>query len=599
MMFTTPAAVVFATAMLALPATAVAQMTPKAMYERAIEKERTLRDAPTSTLRDVRAGIAQYESLVRRHPTSGYSDNALWQGANLALFAFERFGQALDRETAQRLLNQLVSSYPSSSLVARAKAIVGPSVLSERSEPKAPAALSERSDSKPAATSGSERTESKVPPSLGGPVTIRSIKRTTMADGVRVSIEMDGELPFSAERLEHPRRVFFDIKGARAATPLFETGLKFQEDIVREIRLGRHPNATRVVMDMEGAESYSVFTLYNPFRIVVDFKRGVAAAVGAPMTSAEITLPPAPVPTPATPAAALTTGSTVAPTVGPRETPAQAIDSAAPPDAKPIPARPITAPPPALPSVNRDGSFSLARQLGLGIARIVIDAGHGGHDPGASANGLSEAELTLDVAVRLAKLLQKQPGVEVVMTRSADVFIPLEERTAIANREGADLFLSIHANASRNPKAHGVETYYLNFATNPEAEAVAARENAGSAQTMHRLPEIVKAIALNNKLDESRDFASIVQRAMVRRLATRNKTLRDLGVKQAPFVVLIGAAMPSVLAEISFVTHKQEGALLKTGAYRQHIAEALFDAVQRYQQSLKKIRGTSTTQSAR
>jgi N-acetylmuramoyl-L-alanine amidase len=264
-----------------------------------------------------------------------------------------------------------------------------------------------------------------------------------------------------------------------------------------------------------------------------------------------------------------------------------------------VPARPITAPPPALPSANRDGSFSLARQLGLGVARIVIDAGHGGHDPGAMANGLSESELTLDVAARLSKLLQKQPGVEVIMTRSTDVFIPLEERTAIANREGADLFLSIHANASRNPKAHGVETYYLNFATNPEAEAVAARENAGSAQTMHRLPEIVKAIALNNKLDESKDFASIVQRAMVRRLATRNKTLRDLGVKQAPFIVLIGAAMPSVLAEISFVTNKQEGALLKTGAYRQHIAEALFDAVQRYQQSLKKIRGASTTQSAR
>ena len=596
-MMLTPVALVFATAILALPATVAAQMTPKAMYERAIEKERTLRDAPDSTLRDVRAGIAQYESLVRRHPASGYSDNALWQGANLALFAFERFGQALDRETAQRLLTQLVSSYPSSSLVARAKAIVGP-------------ALSERSESKPAATSGSERSESKRPapserseskgPSFGGPVTIRSIKRTMMVDGVRVSIEMDGELPFSAERLENPRRVFFDIKGARAAAPLFESGLKFQEDIVREIRLGRHPNATRVVMDMEGAESYSVFTLYNPFRIVVDFKRGVAAAGGTPMTSTEIAMPPAPVPTPAQPpVAAPAAASAAPPVVGPRETPAQAIDSATPADAKPVPARPITAPPPALPSANRDGSFSLARQLGLGVARIVIDAGHGGHDPGAMGNGLSESELTLDVAVRLSKLLQKQPGVEVVMTRSTDVFIPLEERTAIANREGADLFLSIHANASRNPKARGVETYYLNFATNPEAEAVAARENAGSAQTMHRLPEIVKAIALNNKLDESRDFAAIVQRAMVRRLATRNKTLRDLGVKQAPFIVLIGAAMPSVLAEISFVTHKQEGALLKTGAYRQHIAEALFDAVQRYQQSLKKIRGTSTTQSAR
>jgi N-acetylmuramoyl-L-alanine amidase len=242
----------------------------------------------------------------------------------------------------------------------------------------------------------------------------------------------------------------------------------------------------------------------------------------------------------------------------------------------------------APPAANSNGKFSLSRQLGLGVSRIVIDAGHGGHDPGAQGSGINESELTLDIAQRLQKLLEKQPGVDVVMTRDTDVFIPLQERTAIANREGADLFLSIHANASRSPAARGIETYFLNFATNPEAEAVAARENAGSAQTMHNLPDIVKAIALNNKINESRDFAETVQKSMVRRLKTRNKTLRDLGVKQAPFVVLIGAGMPSVLAEMSFLTNKQEGALLKTGAYRQQIAQALFDAVLSYQQALKK-----------
>jgi N-acetylmuramoyl-L-alanine amidase len=232
----------------------------------------------------------------------------------------------------------------------------------------------------------------------------------------------------------------------------------------------------------------------------------------------------------------------------------------------------------------------MARQLGLGVSRIVIDPGHGGHDPGARGNGLNESDLVLDVALRLRTLLQEQPGVEVLMTRDTDVFIPLEERTAIANREGADLFLSIHANASRNPRARGVETYFLNFASTPDAAAVAARENSASSRAMHSLPDIVRAIALNNKIDESRDFAEMVQRAMVRRLAARNKQLKDLGVKQAPFVVLIGAAMPSVLAEISFVTHRQEGQLLKTGAYRQQIAEALLDAVLRYQQSFKKLR---------
>jgi N-acetylmuramoyl-L-alanine amidase len=197
-------------------------------------------------------------------------------------------------------------------------------------------------------------------------------------------------------------------------------------------------------------------------------------------------------------------------------------------------------------------------QLGLGVSRIVIDPGHGGHDPGAMGKGVTEAELVLDVALRLEQLLLKQQGVEVILTRRTDEFIPLPERTAIANREGADLFLSIHANASANAQARGIETYFLNFANNLSAAAVAARENAASAQLMGALPDFVKAIALNNKLDESRDFATYVQQSMVARLRGTNKTLRNLGVKQAPFVVLIGAAMPSVLAEISFVTNPQE-----------------------------------------
>ena len=143
----------------------------------------------------------------------------------------------------------------------------------------------------------------------------------------------------------------------------------------------------------------------------------------------------------------------------------------------------------------------MARQLGLGVSRIVIDAGHGGHDPGVLGKGLNEATLVLDVALRLEKLLLKEPGLEVVLTRRTDVYIPLEERTEIANRESADMFLSIHANASRNEAAKGIETYFLSFASSPEAETVAARENSASGREMHQLPDIIKAIALNNKLD--------------------------------------------------------------------------------------------------
>jgi N-acetylmuramoyl-L-alanine amidase len=538
----------------------------KLAYTRALGQEQVLRESvEKTTLAQIRSAIGSYERVVRRFPSSGYSDNALWQAANLALLAFERFHQPSDRQTGLRLLARLKQEYPSSSLVARVDDVMreftalaasfGPSSMEPAVTPAPPmlAPLVERVAAVPSVDAASQL------------IALRAIKRTPLPDGMRVTIELDGESVYRSERLEGPRRVFFDLKNVRPIAALQDATLRFTDEDVKEIRLGRHPkNTTRVVMDMEGLDSYSVFTLYDPYRIVIDFQRSAA-----PVSAARPLLPV--------------------------EQPVESEPASAPSvTAPPLAQVPLKLTPPALPSANSNGQFSIARQLGLGISRIVIDAGHGGHDPGARANGISEAELVLDVAQRLARLLEKHPGVEVVMTRDRDSFIALEERTAIANREGADLFLSIHANAARSARAHGVETYFLNFAPNAEAEAIAARENAGSTRTMHNLPEIVKAIALNNKINESRDFATMVQRSMVRRLAARNKQLKDLGVKQAPFVVLIGAGMPSVLAEISFVTHKQEAQLLKTGAYRQQIAEALQDAVLKYQQSLKKPRAVAT-----
>jgi N-acetylmuramoyl-L-alanine amidase len=255
---------------------------------------------------------------------------------------------------------------------------------------------------------------------------------------------------------------------------------------------------------------------------------------------------------------------------------------------------PAGTPPPVAPAVNARGGFSLSRQLGLGIARIVIDAGHGGHDPGAIVKGLSESELTLDVALRLEKLLLRQPGVEVIQTRRTNAFVPLEERTDLANRSGADVFLSIHANASADRRARGVETYYLNFAPTAEAEALAARENAASTRAMRQLPEIVRAIALNNKLDESRDLARLVQESLFAQVKKTDRRARNLGVKQAPFMVLVGAQMPSILTEISFLTNQQDAGLLATEKYRQQIAEALLAGITRYQQALKKAPAVAT-----
>ncbi|HET8644551.1 MAG TPA: N-acetylmuramoyl-L-alanine amidase [Vicinamibacteria bacterium] len=254
-------------------------------------------------------------------------------------------------------------------------------------------------------------------------------------------------------------------------------------------------------------------------------------------------------------------------------------------------------PVPEPPAVNRAGSYSLARQLGLGARRIVIDAGHGGHDPGTiGPGGLQEKELVLDVALRLARLVRDEIGADVLLTRPGDVFIPLEERTAIANSKGADLFLSIHANASRDSRSRGVETYFLNFAADPHAESVAARENAISAGTLKDLQSLVKAITLNSKIDESRDFAASVQEEIVASLRRRDPGVPDRGVRTAPFYVLIGANMPSVLAEIAFLSHPSDEKQLREGDHRQRIAEGLLAGVRSYLQSLDRTTTRLTRQ---
>jgi N-acetylmuramoyl-L-alanine amidase len=264
-----------------------------------------------------------------------------------------------------------------------------------------------------------------------------------------------------------------------------------------------------------------------------------------------------------------------------------------------VAARP-SPPAPLPPQANRAGSYSLARQLGLGARRIVIDAGHGGHDPGTiGRGGLQEKDLVLDVALRVQRLVREELGAEVVMTRSTDVFIPLEERTAIANSRGADLFLSIHANSSRNPRARGIETYFLNFAADPHAEAVAARENAISAATLKDLQNLVKAITLNSKIDESRDFAASVHEAMVENMKARHPDVRDRGVHTAPFYVLIGANMPSVLAEVAFVSHPDEERLLKNGEHRERIAWGLLDGVRAYLEALNRTQTRQLTEGSR
>jgi len=238
-----------------------------------------------------------------------------------------------------------------------------------------------------------------------------------------------------------------------------------------------------------------------------------------------------------------------------------------------------------------DGGRSMVRALGLKIGRIVVDAGHGGHDSGTlGPDGIEEKDVVLDVSLRLGKLLKQRLGADVIFTRSDDTFIPLETRTAIANKAQADLFVSVHANSSPDPTARGVETYYLNFTSSPESLELAARENAVSQQSIHQLSDLVKKIALHDKIDESREFASDVEKYLYDGLDQGNPGLKDRGVKQAPFVVLIGANMPSILAEISFLTNPDDARQLRDPNYRQRIAESLYRGIARYVSGLSGVR---------
>ncbi len=716
------------------------------LYSEALSRERGLR-APADTpapLTELRRGIERYEAIVRQYPRSGYSDNALWQAAGLALEAYDGYGDIADQQRGERLLRLLVSEYPSSSLVPRVATRLAALVPVDAATPTVETLVDATVETSEGATA-TART---------GPVSLRSVTRETLVDVVRVTLELDDEIPYFSDHLDGPARLYFDLTETDATPSLLNATLPFDDgDIVREIRMGRHSGqTTRVVLDVEGVESYSVYTLYNPYRLVVDSVRlpelrvlgagdpGPAPAEvadepqtdpwvpetvqPAPTVSAdaapEVEAPRAdlagladdpliepvdvvvdampgseepsadapqvlgldllPVPdgwasrplAPIAPREPVETeeglvvdGGAAGPTpedivamvpeddrawprdhdllypslgtppatlvveVAPRVTPPtfevasvlpvdvsvdevmptsmahvsmadvhEPISLDAPVELLPVellpevrePAALSTAPPAVVltdaPSLTADGAYSLGRQLGLGISRVVIDPGHGGYDPGARSGELAEAALVLDVAERLeAKLVAE--GIEVVLTRRGDVYVPLRARTELANRVEADLFLSIHANAADDPEARGIETYHLDFATDPTAKAVAARENAVSGDNMHDLPDLVRSIAMNNKIDESRELARLVQRDLVAGVRQSRPDAQDLGVKQAPFMVLIGATMPSVLTEISFLTNEDAAAHLATSVYRDQIAEALFASVVGYQRALK------------
>lgn len=479
------------------------------------------------------------------------------------------------------------------------------------------------------ANSGIQNGPSHVASSTGrhGFAQVSGIRHWSTPNYTRVAIDLGDDVTYEAARVPNPDRIYFDLHDTRLAQDLVGKNFTVTDDgFLKRIRAAQFSNdVTRVVLDVNDVTEYSAFLLPNPYRLIIDIHgKGQSTQIAAnpeppPQTNtvnvpAPRTAPDAkpssrrPVPNSvATNNAGATTEvaslsdqpGKIEATKAPTSNPIAVVSSAHVDDtdssssnvvrrsrrgkaAVPNPATPARA---AVPTA--DGETSLVRALGLKIGRIVIDAGHGGHDSGTiGVDGLQEKDVVLDVALRLGKLLHERLGAEIIYTRSDDTFIPLETRTAIANKAQADLFLSIHANSSRDSSARGVETYYLNFTSQPDALEVAARENAVSDQSIHQLSDLVKKITLKDKIDESREFASNVEESLYAGLQHGNAGLKNRGVKKAPFVVLIGANMPSILAEISFVTNPRDAEQLRQSDYRQRVAESLYKGVEKYESGL-------------
>ena len=428
--------------------------------------------------------------------------------------------------------------------------------------------------------------------------------RTVNSEGfTHIIVMLDDTVKFDASKIASPDRIYFDLTKAKLGSKLSK-----QPDVpiglLKSLRVAQNkPTTVRLVLDVNGAKDYSAYLLAKPYRLVIDVRaNGRVTAKDVPMFSAAPSVAENLDTGPATKASSVSstvvseTGA-VKPTkkIGPEKptatTAAEASADVTPivPKKKPLSAAALE--PPAEPRPTREGDRSLTRALGLKIGRIVIDAGHGGHDTGTiGPHGLMEKDLCLDVALRLGtEIEEKLPGAEVIYTRKDDTFIPLEERTAIANEAKADLFISIHANSSHDPAARGIETYYLNFATSAESMEVASRENANSQESLHDLQDLIQKIARNEKIEESKEFANDIQDNLTERLQLISRAEKNRGVKKAPFVVLIGANMPSVLSEISFVSNPGDEKLLRKPDQRQRIADGLYRGVATYLDSLNSI----------
>jgi len=571
-------------------------------------------------LEDYRHAAKLFHFLISDYGGSRFCPDALLRLGDLYNGPLE------DRDAAQQAFQQLRMRYKYS----KAAASLAAEKTIPKEEPAKPAGL------------GAIPASSNANGQSATPVSVRDIRYWTTSDYTRVVIDMEGETRYDKTRLSDPDRIYFDISNAKLSHDLLNRVFVVGDQFLKQVRAAQNQmDVVRVVLDFAQVSDYSVFELHDPFRIIIDIYGARAADAKskrltqrskprpdelaeaspkqvAPSTqprrvevlshpgAAEVKAPP-PTPKVAEPSTAKRREEKP-PIVVTEIKHAPPSSEVKPAPAPPAPATPKTAeskktksgdagPPPVssrapavLPKAaapTSRGDRTLTRILGLKIGRIVLDPGHGGNDTGTiGAGGLMEKDLVLEVAKDLRKLLQEKLGAEVVLTRANDTFISLEERTAIANQHQADLFLSIHANSSNIQSLSGVETYFLDFARSASEREVAARENATTVQNVRDLQNLIKKIAQADKSAESRELAAMIQKKLYVGIQKLFPTARNRGVRSAPFVVLIGANMPSVLAEVAFISNPRDEKLLVKGDSRERLAKALFAGIEGYMKTL-------------
>jgi N-acetylmuramoyl-L-alanine amidase len=583
-----------------------------------------------------------YQFLVREYPTSRYCQDATLRTAKL------QRDQLGDAALAKKTYEDFLKRYPRSPRKREAQEALAELALLQNGE--APSATNGVASNSTNASPTAEEVRANLVHS-GGKSAIRSvsgeiprvqrIRAAANGDATRVTIDLEDSVVYTSGRIANPERIFFDLHAARLTPEVARGNVRVDGGLLTAVRVAQnHSGVVRVVLDVNGVKDYSSSLMYHPAQLLIDL-------YGAPQPEAAVRTAKGKKPQPAVGEdsnASTVSANSEARTVqnaAPKaigtdadsaseqraENSKSAISGAisggatsvgvindsgavnnssavarnSPPGAKSGKSKSIKATassakpdlirPASAPQPTRDGQSTLTRALGLKIGRIVIDAGHGGHDTGTiGPTGLMEKDLCLDVALRLGKIIeQRLPGANVIYTRSDDSFVPLEERTNIANQAKADLFISIHANSSRDHGARGIETYYLNLKGSAEAMEVAARENATAQGGVHELQDLVMKIARTEKIDESKELAEDIQDSLSKRIQKSSKPMKNRGVRKAPFVVLIGADMPSILTEISFLSNPADEQMLKKPEQRQKVAEGLYQGVVSYLESMNSV----------